>query len=363
MKKVSYMELSSILLTIIITLNSGITINILKNNVGIDSWISLIISYIIGIIPILLTLYIANYQDKLTIFEKNTYLFGKIFGNIINITISIILFIIAIIIFNNTINFINIEYLYHTPLIILSIIFMSVIIYCLSKGTNVILHISLILLTFNVITYILTSISMMGEIKLDNLLPIATTRFEKIFLYGIKLAAINTLPVITILVIPKDKITNKKKYHKSILLSYFIGSIISLFTIISTLGTLGIHLTKVFDYPEYIVLKKIKFLFFLERTENIISIGWITESFIYLTMIIYTISKSITNNLKKNKYINIIIAILCVITSNYLFKTREYFNNFINKELIYITSILFTIYIIIVIKIFINKKLHFKYNT
>lgn len=363
MKKISYLELSSILLCIIITLNSGITINILKNDIGINSWISLIISYIIGIIPLLLTIYISNYEDKLNIFEKNIILFGKIIGYIINIIISIILFIIGITILYNITNFITTQYIYHTPILLTSLFLILVSIYCSIKEINVICHISLLLVFLNIIIYLLTNISIINEIKLDNLLPIAKVNLNNLLLSSLKITIINTLPIILLLIIPKDKITNKKKYNKSLIITYIIGSIISLLTIINTISILGINLTKIFEYPEYIVLKKIKLLGFLERTENIISMHWITESYIYLTIIIYTISKSITNNHKKFTYINIIIGILLVLTSNYLFKNIIIFNQFINNSFIYIISILLFIYTIIIIKIFINKKLSIKNNT
>ena len=362
MKKISYIELSSILLTIIITFNSGISINILKNEIGIDSWISLILSYIIGFIPILIILYISNYKNNLNIFEKNINLFGKLFGNIINIIISIILFIIGLTILYNITNFITTQYIYHTPIFLTSLIFILVIIYCSTKEINVICHISLILVTINIIVYILSSISLINEIKLDNILPIAKTNITNILLSSIKLTCINVLPSILLLIIPKDKITNKKKYTKWIIYSYIFGAIISLFTIISTIGTLGIHLTRLFEYPEYIVLKKIKLLGFLERTENIISLNWITTSYIYLTIIIYTISKNITSNHKKFTYTNIIIGLLLVIINNNLFKNITIFNTYINNKFIYITSLLFIIYIIITTKILINKRLLIKNN-
>ena len=252
MKKISHIELSSLLLCIIITFNSGLTLNIIKNNLGIDSWIAILLSYIIGIIPIIIIIYISNYQDELNIFQKNINLFGKILGNIINITIDIILFIIASIILKNTINFTTITYLYHTPPLLLTIIFMLVIIYCTNKGINVICHISLILLSFSIIIYLLTSISLINELKLDNLLPLLTTNKNNILISSLKLVCINTLPIITILIVPKDKIANKKKYNKSLIISYIIGSIISILTITNTISLLGIHLTKIYNYPEYI---------------------------------------------------------------------------------------------------------------
>ena len=121
MKKISYLELSSIFLAIIISLNTGINIYILKQEANINSWIAIILSYIIGIIPLLLTIYIANYQKNLNLFEKNKHLFGDYLGTIINLFISVILFIIAMTILYNTVSFINTQFLYRTPLIISTI--------------------------------------------------------------------------------------------------------------------------------------------------------------------------------------------------------------------------------------------------
>ena len=120
MKKISYLELSAIFLAIITTFNSGINTYILKQSAGVDSWIALIIAYIIGIIPVLLTIYIANYQKELNIFEKVKHLYGDILGTIINVFISVILFIIASTILYNITSFITTQFLYRTPMIITS---------------------------------------------------------------------------------------------------------------------------------------------------------------------------------------------------------------------------------------------------
>ena len=93
MKKTSYLELSTIVITILTTFNSKINLYIIKNNTGIDSWLTIILSYIIGIVPLFIIIYISNYQKELNLFEKNIYLFGKVFGTMINLVISIILFL------------------------------------------------------------------------------------------------------------------------------------------------------------------------------------------------------------------------------------------------------------------------------
>lgn len=347
MKKISYLELSSILLSIIISFNLGINLYLLKNNTGIDSWLTIIIAYLIGLIPLFLTIYIANYKPNLNIFEKNLNLFGKL-GIIINISISIIYLTIAITLLYNVTSFINTQFLYHTPMFLTSFLLITLAIYGTSKGINVISHLSIILMTGNIILFILSTTSLIQEIHIDYLLPILKTNPHNILITSIKLAIINTLPLFIILIIPKNNITNQEKYNKSIIITYILGMLISFIIITSTITTLNIYLTKVFEYSEYIALKKIKLFGFLERVENIISIKWITESFIYITLIIYSLTKNIN---KKHNYINITVGMLILLTTTYLFPSITTFNNYIESYFIYILSILIPIYIIITIKI------------
>ena len=87
MKKISTYELASIIIVQIVTMFSGINITILKEGSGINSWLSIIITYILGIIPILLIMYISNYKQDLNLFDKIKTLYGKIIGSIINTSI------------------------------------------------------------------------------------------------------------------------------------------------------------------------------------------------------------------------------------------------------------------------------------
>ena len=357
MKKISYIELSSIFLTIIITFNCGINLYILKQDTGVNSWIAIILSYIIGLIPLAITLYIANYHKELNLFEKNKHLFGDIFGEIINIFISIILFIVALTILYNITSFITTQFLYRTPIIITATLLLILSIYCSIKEINVIAHISIILIIINLIMFILSNLSLISNIKLDNLLPILKINNFNLLLSSIKITIINILPIITILIIPKDKITNDQKYNKWLIISYIIGFIITLITIINTISVLGIYLTNTYEYSEYIVLKKVKLFGFLERTENIISMSFITHSYIYLTLIIYTIAKNIKPlNNRTFKIANIIISIFLIIAIKLVFTNITVFNNFTSKTFIYIISLLIIIYIIIFLKIAFNKK-------
>ena len=356
MKKISYLELTAIFLAIIITFNSGINTYILKQAAVVNSWIAITIAYTIGIIPILLTIYLSNYQEDLNLFEKNKHLFGDIFGTVINIFISLILFVIATTILYNITSFITTQFLYRTPMIITSILLIILCIYCSTKEINVIAHVSIILMSINIFVFLISNLSLISDIKLDNLLPILKTNHHSLLISSLKVAIINTLPTIIILIIPKNKITNPQKFTKWLLIAYLIGTLISIITIITTISVLGIHLTNAFEYSEYMVLKKVKLFGFLERVENIISMQWITEAYIYLTLIIYTIAKNIPpKNDKVFKYLNIIIGSLIILTNKIAFNNITVFNSYINSKFISIISLLIIIYLIMISKIIFNK--------
>ena len=296
MKKVSYFELAAILLIIITSFNCGINLYILKQDTGVDSWISMLLGYIIGFIPLASIMYIANYKRELNLFEKNKHIFGDVIGTIINIFISVNLFVIGLTLLYNIVSFISTQFLYRTPIIISAIIFIVLVIYGSVKEINVIMHVGFILMFINILMFILSNISLVNEIKFDNLLPILKVGNDNILFGALKIACINVLPIFLIII------------------SYIVGIVISVLTVINTIGVLGIYLTDAFEFSEYMVLKKIKLFGFLERVENVVSMHFITESYIYITLIVYTISKNIKR--KSNNtfmYVNIIVGILFIL--------------------------------------------------
>lgn len=357
MKKISCLEFSSLIIVEVVTMLAGINMTILKEDAGINSWISALIAYIIGFIPILLVIYISNYRQDLNLHQKINNLYGKFIGLIINTILSLLLLILAITILYNINNFILSQLLSRTPFIVSSTLFMLLIIYNVNKGINVISKTSLLLLILNLVLFTINILSLSTQIDITNFLPLLKENTQNILPTSLKIASINILPLITILMIPKDRLTIPKKYNKTIIISYIIGIIISFSLVIVTFGVLGINLVNAFEYPAYIVLRKIKLLGFLERIENIVSLQWIIGSFIYLSIIIYTLSKSIPLKSKKShKYINIIIGVLLIFLTTYIFKDNTIFDTYVVKLFPYIMGTFIIIYILIIIKILLSKK-------
>lgn len=84
----------------------GITFNNLIKIVRQDSYISMIIAFVLGFIPLIIIYYIFNYEPSLSLPKKNLKLFGNILGTIINIIIIWFTFFIILILFSNLVTFI-----------------------------------------------------------------------------------------------------------------------------------------------------------------------------------------------------------------------------------------------------------------
>lgn len=358
MKKTSYLELGSLVIIQTVTTFFGISVSILKEGASINSWLSALISYLIGLIPLLLIIYISNYQPNLKLNEKINSLFGNKLGFIINILFSLLLISLGITILYNINNFILSQFLYKTPFLISCSLLITLIVYCASKGINVITKLAFLLLIINIGLYSINILSLIKNIDITNFMPILKENIINIFPTSLKIASINYLPLLTILIVPKSNLTTPKNYTKTILLSYIIGAIISFGLVIVTFGVLGIDLVNTFEYSEYIVLRQIKLFGFLERIENIISLQWIIGSFVYLTIITYTISKSIpTKSIQSHKIINLITGIIFILLTNIIFKDNTIFDTYVKNIFPYIISGISLIYLLLTFKIFLTKKI------
>lgn len=355
MRKISYLELAAIIIIQTVTPFFGICFSILKENTGVNLWISALISYILGFIPILFILYISKYEPELKLNEKIKKLYGKKLGFIINLIISIILVTVSITLLYNINNFILSQFLYRTPFLISSIMLILVIIYCANKGINIIFRVGSLLLLINLGLYLVNILSLVEHIDVENFLPILKDNTNSIIPTSLKISSITYLPLLTILIIPKNKLTRPDKYNKTIIISYIIGALITFGLIIVTFGVLGKDLINTFEYAEYIVLRKITLFGFLERIENIISLQWISGSFVYLTLLMYSIKENLLLFEKGSKIFHLFIGSILIILTVLIFKNNVIFDTYIKYIFPYIISILILIYIFILIKIPLTK--------
>lgn len=354
-EKISSSELSSTLLLCIVSSSIGLNIFTTIRLAGINSYISVLIGTILGIIPLFIFIYLFNYQSNLPIYKKNTHIFGKTLGTIINYIIILLYLLIGATILFNLSNFIVSQYLSRTPLLLIFYIITILVYYTVNKGIETIFRVSTIFSVITVLSFLFSFLYLRKDVNINNLLPILEQGIKKPLIGAYMSTVITLSPIYTLLIIPKNNIVDNKKTSKYIIISYLIGTTIIFLVAFLSNAILGKYLIEQYQYPGYISLKRISLFGFIDRIENFLSLHWILSNFITLTIITYYISNTIIKE-KNNKILNLLLAIILPIISYKLFTNNTTFNNYTFKVYPYILTILIFIYIIIFIGAFLKRK-------
>ena len=264
-EKINNLELSSTVFLILFSCTIGIAPYTTIKIAGINAYIGVIIGTIIGLVPLLMFIYISNYEIDKPLYIKTKIIFGKVLGTIINIILIILYLILATTILFNTSNFIISQYLTDTPIILVTIIFALTGYHAINKGINTITKTSLIYTIIIIILFILATIGLIPEIELDNLKPILEYGINKPFIAGLTYSLILTIPISSLVTIPKSNIDNYQKTTKYIIITYLITTIMVFFMSFVTSACLGKYLLLQYQYPVYITLKRISIFGFIDR--------------------------------------------------------------------------------------------------
>lgn len=337
----------------------GIFFNTAIASANVDAWMSPLIGMIFGLIPVLVILKLINHDENLNInllFEKK---WGK-FGKIISLTIALFVGTYVMLNFYNLTNFISSDYLYNTPRLFISILFIIPIIYVLSFNIIVISRTTMI---FGIISIILFSFAIVGvstQIVPNNIFPILKDGITPPIIAGLYYVCYIVFPLFLLTIIPKKLIRNNKKFNKRFIITYIISSLTLCLMTYLVLASYGIELSLLYQYPEYNILKRISILSLFDRIESIISL--VLVLFIYTACVIgcYYIKQTCFDvfKLENDKKNNILILILIIVIL--IFGTTVFPNNTIGNVIVMnIYHILLTIFFFIIpliLSFFIKKK-------
>ena len=128
-----------------------------------DTWISLLLGFVIAFIPVLILCYIN---------KKGINLFEIIKSKIIKFIIILFMIFSFTIILNDFINFASLKYLFETSNLAISLLFIIPAIYIVYKGIETIGRSALFMFYISIILFFLNSLALVKYIELDNLKPL-----------------------------------------------------------------------------------------------------------------------------------------------------------------------------------------------
>ncbi len=304
-----------------------------------DSWLSIILAFIVGLVPFSIYIKLLNKEPNLNIQQMLNKHLGKL-GYILNILLIIIVTIDASIILWNLSNFVNSQFLFKTPIYIIAIFFMIPVIYTINKGINAIGRTAVILFIIDMLMYVTCFVTLIFKIDLNNMLPI----FEDTSILGGALIELsyNIISIFILLSIPKNNI---KDYSTKTLIYFYVFNFLTAFLVIFfIIGIFDANMTNLYQYPEFHILKTINIANFFQRVESILAFQWLIDFIMGLILFIYFIKTSIIEITKyKNDNIIYIIGIIIIVLSLSMFKNNTVAYNFLGNIYKYIRLLVFII--------------------
>ena len=197
-----------------------------------------------------------------------------------------------------------------TPKIIMIIPALSLGLYASFRDMKTLKEASFIFLWLSIISFLITIIFLFNYVHLENVLPLFVHKPKNLLHSSLIFGLLSSFPNILL----KEENIPLKKHLKY----YLITAIFNIFMIVMILGVLSPGVAKIYSYPEYMVLKRIKLLDFIENIENVSVLVWYFNYFYFISLSLKRIFSII-----KNKVVFYTICISSTLVSSYIF-TNNY---------------------------------------
>lgn len=240
-----------------------------------DSWISMIISMIIGFFELWLVCFFWKHYPSMTYVEMMNKIFGKIIGNIIAVG-----FVFFCLLSDSQIvcymgDFMTIHVTTETPPYVVNMFFVIVIAIALLYGLEATARSYEILIYFASVLFILSMVLVLPNARIDNLFPMFEKGITPILQGVTLLVSFLVFPIIILLMVFPANADNTKKAKKSFIKGYLWGEILIFISIIISILVLGSTITADSEYPVYILAKEISLGTIFTRFEFVVATVWI----------------------------------------------------------------------------------------
>jgi len=332
-------------------------------NVAKDQTIwALLLGILFSIIPFALLIHLFNLDSDKSIIGKIKNNFSKPFYYVLSHILVLIILLIGIFLLWEVNSFIANEFLSEHPTLAILVILCFPIMYLTLNNFQVLTRFNTICIAIAFVIALTNIFSLSPKFELANIGFDVTSKIPDLIKCALYYTVLSIGPCFMLLIHPKDKISDSKKFKKTMWYTYIYSIIISIGIFLAVLLSMDANLLAKYTYPEFIVLKMINLFKFLDTIENVSALMWfnyMTVSISLCTIFIKNSIKEVYNvsSKKKDKIISIII-VLTLFLSCFPFINYSYYLNIINIHIypFIICLSLLIICLLIIVKIHIKNK-------
>ncbi|WP_347548573.1 endospore germination permease [Pseudalkalibacillus hwajinpoensis] len=294
-----------------------------------DGWLAGIVGLAGGILVILLFNALQKQHPNLTLSESCEVILGKWVGKGVSFIFISFFFMLASTVMWDLVNFLTTHILIHTPIEVISILFISLIIYATRLGLETIVRCGEIFLPWVIGLFLVLILFALPEAKFSNVLPFLEEGLKPVFRGAILSMSIPYLQLIVFLML-YPAVQSVPKSGKSLLIGTLLGGIVLISITTSCLLVLGIDSTIIQSHPSYILGKKIRLGNFIQRIEVIVAIIWMLTIFFKLVILFYSSTLGFAQLLGVKDYrtLTFPLGIILTVLSLVIFPNSTYANEF-----------------------------------
>ncbi len=307
-----------------------------------DSIFAFVVGTIIGIFFIWMINKIQQYKSKKTLDEVLKEMKG------LGIFLRVLLIIFGLVLLTEGLTFFQVFasfFLVRTPLYFISLPLILLILKISHDGINTTFRVASCLFPISFLLTILSQTCLFGYSDLNNIMPLFVNKpltiMRSIFYY----TSLSVSPYLLMLM--------TKNNNKNAIPAYLVGSLTLIFKMFLILAIIGPVLANLYRYPEYVILKEIKILDFIEKIENIVALSWVFDHFVYIAIASLFIQELLPQ--KKQKLWHTILVIISYFIAVY-FIGKYYTNELTMYYTIPIFAFLIFIIAVPILFIFLLKK-------
>lgn len=300
-----------------------------------DAWIALLLSIFEGVLLFLMGV-ILNIRFKgKNLAQINEIVFGPYLSKLMSLAYLWYLFHIGSLVLATFKDFFLITTLPQTPEIITTAIVILVCAYAVKNGLEVIARCGQILVFASIAAFLGSTLLLLKDIDLNNLLPILETPAKKLFM-TVHESAVFLFgdTIVFLMVIPYLDNKSNKRTIKSVITAFLISGLFITFVSIRNIGVLG-PMNGIFLYPTFQTDRLINIGNLLTRLEILTVTGFITMGFINLSTLLYATALGGAQLFGLRTYRPLILPISILMTLLALLNFRNVFGNLAFAQQIY----------------------------
>ncbi|WP_424767392.1 GerAB/ArcD/ProY family transporter [Paenibacillus sp. sgz302251] len=277
-----------------------------------DAWISSFIGVVVGFLPIIVYIALANLFPRQTLIEINESVFGKWLGKLISFLYVQFFFILSFMLLGDIGYFLTTEVMPETPIIFIMGGVMFIVVMATRLGPVVFAEGAEIFFPWVMFMIVMTVVMLLPNIESRKIEPILENGFMPVLKASVPFVSLQEY-VILLMIYPLVK--NAKRAGKAFYSGSLIAGLLLVITILICILVLGSSLTQVSMYPTFTLAKKISIGNFLERVEVIVGGLWFVTIIFKLILTFFAASHGISQlfGFKSYRFLTIPLGMLTTV--------------------------------------------------